>query len=122
MPTTKKTVKKAVKKAVTSAITTEKAAVKKAVKKVAPQSADAKAVTFEYFSPDSTSVYVAGTFNNWEMAKMKKDKSGTWKYSVELPEGDYQYKYVFEGVSWEVDGNAPSISTEFGLNNIIIVK
>ncbi len=120
-PAVKKTTTKkaATPKAAASTTTIKKTTAKKATTKKAPVKADA---VFEYFSPDSSSVYVAGTFNNWEMAEMKKDKTGNWKFKAKLPTGDHQYKYVFEGVSWEIDSDAPSITTEFGLNNIISVK
>ncbi|MGL1933770.1 MAG: glycogen-binding domain-containing protein [Fibrobacterales bacterium] len=124
--------KKAAPKAAAKTIT-KKAPVKiaaKATTTAAPKAAATKApaktttksdASFEYFSPESSSVYIAGSFSNWEMKKMKKDKTGNWKYKAKVPKGEHQYKYVFEGVSWEIDNSAPTVNTELGLNNIIKV-
>ena len=114
MATTKTATKKVATKTATPKKTPAKEATKKSVEKTEAE--------FNYFSPDSSIVYVAGTFNNWKMVKMKKDKTGNWKYKAKLPQGEHQYKYVFEGVSWEIDETAPAVTTELGLNNLLIVQ
>ena len=121
---TKKAVTKkaAVKKVATKKVATKKVATKTATKKVVAKSVETKSTTFEIFSPDSNDVFLAGSFNGWEMLDMKKSKSGVWSVKVSLSVGEHQYKYVFEGISWEIDPAAPAISSEQGLNNLVIVK
>jgi hypothetical protein len=122
----KKTVEKAVKKAAKKA--TKKNS-KKVVKKVAKKAAKTsvaktgakKKVSLTYYSPDSGHVEIAGSFNSWKPQKMKKSADGVWSVSLTLPVGEYQYKYVFDGISWEVDSNAPSMNFDGVENNILKV-
>ena len=117
--TTKKTAKKVAAK---KTETTAKATTKKVAKKAAPKKSSTQEFTFEYYSPDSKDLFVAGTFSDWQMEKMKKNKNGVWTYKAKLPKGEFQYKYVFEGVSWETDPNAPAIQSEHGLNNLLVIE
>ncbi|MCK9181555.1 MAG: glycogen-binding domain-containing protein [Fibrobacteraceae bacterium] len=63
-------------------------------------------VVFNVYSPDSTSVEVAGEFNSWTPEKMKKGNDGVWTLKKALAAGSYQYKFVFDG-SWEIDQANP---------------
>lgn len=78
------------------------------VKKVAAKTAkkELKEVVFNVYSPDSKQVEVAGEFNNWTPAKMKKGEQGVWSLKKKLAAGTYQYKFVFDG-SWEIDQANP---------------
>ncbi len=97
----------------------KKATDKKATaKKASPTSALVEA-DFSYYSPESSKVYLAGSFNGWALQEMKRDDDGTWTLHAELEKGEHQYKYVFDGVSWEIDPNAPTVTGEFGANNLI---
>jgi len=124
-PAEKKVVKKAAKKASSKvAKKVAKKAVKKVAKKAATKTTKAgakKKVTLNYYSPDSGHVEIAGSFNDWKPQKMKKSADGVWSVSLTLPVGEYQYKYVFDGISWEVDSNAPSMNFDGVENNILKV-
>jgi hypothetical protein len=86
----------------------------KAAPKAAPKKAAAKPVlivdeAFEVFSPDSKTVLLAGSWNNFDAkkaTKLKKSKGGNWAASVKLAPGEYQYKFIFDG-SWEADPKNP---------------
>jgi hypothetical protein len=82
-----------------------------------------KEVEFRIYSPASLKVAVAGSFNEWspENGKMKKSPDGFWSTKLKLNAGEYEYKYVYDDSSWEVDPNMPSRTCEHGLNNIITV-
>ena len=100
-----------VKSAVKKVSTTKKAVAEKKttpVKKSAPKATKSvlQEVVFNVYSPDSKSVEVAGEFNNWAPAKMKKDEQGVWSFKKKLASGTYQYKFVFDG-SWEIDQANP---------------
>ncbi|MDR1759050.1 MAG: isoamylase early set domain-containing protein [Fibrobacter sp.] len=111
---TKASPAKSAKKA--SAVATPKAAASKGKTAAAAKSAKAakapkkNATVFSVFAPDCKSVCVAGEFNSWNPAKgkMKKDKSGNWTASVDLPAGDHQYKLVFDEIYWETDKSNPN--------------
>lgn len=52
---------------------------------------------------------LVGDFNDWDPANavtLKKQKDGSHKAIVELQEGEYQFKYIFDGSQWENDWEA----------------
>ena len=107
--TTAQTATKTTEKTAPAKKTAVKTVAKTTVKKAAPK-ASKKAleeVVFNVYSPDSKSVEVAGEFNNWTPAKMKKGEQGVWSVKLKLAAGTYQYKFVFDG-SWEIDQANPN--------------
>lgn len=107
--TTAQTATKTTEKTAPAKKTVAKTVAKTTVKKAAPK-ASKKAleeVVFNVYSPDSKSVEVAGEFNNWTPAKMKKGEQGVWSVKLKLAAGTYQYKFVFDG-SWEIDQANPN--------------
>ena len=81
-----------------------------------------KAATFEYYAPSARSVSVAGTFSNWDakMSPLKKDKNGTWKTTLSLASGRYEYRYLVDG-NWESDQRpVESVPNTFGSWNCVI--
>lgn len=105
---TKKVAEKDAPKAAPKAAPAKKTVAKTTVKKVSPKATkkELKEVVFNVYSPDSKSVEVAGEFNNWTPAKMKKGEQGVWSIKQKLAAGTYQYKFVFDG-SWEIDQANP---------------
>ena len=123
--------KPAAKSACKCAAKGEKAAEKKAAPakkiapKAAPKAAAAKTVEFSCFSPASGIVELAGDFNGWIPSRnpMKKDAQGNWSAKVKLQPGRYFYKFVYDGVAWEIDQNAPAMADMEGhLNSVIDVE
>ena len=92
-----------------SAAKTVKAPAKKAAAKATKATAPKKvAVEFVVDCPLATTVSVAGTFNNWtvDADKLKKDKkTGLWVVKISLAPGDYEYKFVCDGVNWDAGDN-----------------
>ena len=83
----------------------EKAPAKKAAKPAAPKKV---AVEFVADCPLATTVSVAGSFNNWavDVDMLKKDKkTGLWVAKISLVPGDYEYKFVCDGVNWDAGDN-----------------
>jgi 1,4-alpha-glucan branching enzyme len=70
-------------------------------------------------------VFLAGDFNQWQpqTKPMTKSKDGSYRASVKLPPGEYQYKFVVDGV-WFNDPQAESqvINRHGTLNSVIRVK
>jgi len=100
------------------------APVKAAAAKTAPAKAAQKVpVLFEKFSPDSRSVEIVGSFNAWTLGKtpLKRDKNGVWSAKVPLDPGTYEYKFVFDGLTYEADPGKEQIWGPFGANNILVV-
>lgn len=76
----------------------------------APKATAPKKVAVEFVAdcPLATTVSVAGTFNNWtvDADMLKKDeKTGLWVAKISLVPGDYEYKFVCDGVNWDAGDN-----------------
>lgn len=96
---------------------------------VAPKAAHAaqrpveKPVEFSLDQPQARSVAVAGTFNDWEgnRTPLRLDSEGTWKATVWLPAGRYEYRFVVDG-QWISDpGARESVQNTFGSTNSVLV-
>lgn len=62
-----------------------------------------KRVKFELNADEDNTVYVAGSFNDWNPKKNKLTfKDGIFATSVLLPRGRYEYKFVVND-TWCVD-------------------
>lgn len=84
--------------------------------------AETLAIVFEYFAPNAASIFLCGSFNNWnEVATpLCKDRTGRWKVKVELPLGRHQYRYLIDG-QWKNDQRpAELVDNQVGSQNCII--
>ena len=100
--------------------TTVKKATTKAAKPVE------KSVTFTVHAESGKTVYLAGTFNNWDPTGKKmleKKGNGVYSVAIKLAPGTYQYKFVIDG-TWCADPeNRDFVQNDHGtLNSVITVK
>jgi 1,4-alpha-glucan branching enzyme len=73
--------------------------------------------------PQAQSVAVAGTFNDWDLSRtpMSPGPKGTWKVTVWLPAGRYEYRFIVDG-QWMSDPNAREyVQNTFGSTNSVLV-
>ena len=72
---------------------------------------------------NAKNVYVAGSFNNWEQGKigMKKTADG-WSVPIILPAGNYDYRFIVDGVGITDPRNPMSDIQDKQLNSFIAVK
>ena len=80
-------------------------------------------VEFIIRQPQARSVAVAGTFNDWDgnRTPLRLHAEGTWKTTVWLPGGRYEYKYVIDG-QWISDpGARESVQNAFGTTNSVLI-
>jgi 5'-AMP-activated protein kinase regulatory beta subunit len=78
-------------------------------------------VHFTLTTRAAQAVYLVGDFNDWNEAShpMKQDADGTWKKTVVLAPGTYQYKYLVDG-GWQEDPANPNrCRNQFGTYNCI---
>ncbi len=55
-------------------------------------------ITFCVPAKDAKKVEVAGDFNKWKSAELKKFKNGNFKAQFNLPiDKEYQFKYIIDG-------------------------
>jgi len=83
-----------------------------------------KRVTFKFKAPkEAQEVKLCGSFTNWEQGAivMKKGKTGEWKAQVSLLPGEYEYKFLADGV-WYADPAATRQAfNSFGTQNSVRV-
>jgi len=76
------------------------------------------------YSPDGPvkQVCLAGSFNNWQPASMKKQKNGVYALELKMPKGQHEYKFVVDG-DWQSDPeNADTVQNALGtVNSVVIV-
>lgn len=90
---------------------------------MANQASGKKKLTFSYAGPAKDSVLLAGDFTGWQQAPLalKKDKKGTWKKTVSLPPGRYEYRLLVDG-EWRDDPQcANRCPNQFGGQNCVCV-
>ena len=77
-------------------------------------------VSFEFYAPESKKVQVAGTFNDWKPASLKKGNDGKWRLALDLAPGRYEYRYFVDG-TWQNDQRqCECVPNEFGTWNCIL--
>lgn len=117
MKATKTTTKKQTPKACSKTAKTAKCAPKKAI---------AKNVTFTVHADKGKAVYLAGEFNKWNPTAKKmayKAKRGLYETTVKLAAGQYQYKFVIDGIWCADPENVNAIANDQGtFNSIVDVK
>jgi 1,4-alpha-glucan branching enzyme len=82
----------------------------------------AKKIDFEYFAPQAKQVQLAGTFNDWNPSRteLKKDRSGTWRITLLLAPGKYEYRYLVDQ-SWQNDQRpVECVPNVFGTWNCVV--
>lgn len=58
-----------------------------------------KSVEFSCVAPKAKSVFVAGTFNDWnpESAPLSFATNGKWSTTLKLAPGHYEFKFIVDG-------------------------
>ncbi len=102
------------------------AAKKPCARKVAAPKATEKSVTFTVRADVGKSVYLAGSFNQWNPTGKKmldKKDEGVYTTSIKLAPGRYEYKFVIDG-TWCADPeNLDFVQNEHGtLNSVVVVS
>ena len=82
-----------------------------------------KPVEFILRQPQARSVAVAGDFNNWEASRtpMKASPEGSWKATVWLPAGRYEYRFVVDGEWCDDPLNPMRSSNALGAQNCVLI-
>jgi len=81
-----------------------------------------KRINFTLFAPKAQNVFLAGDFNGWNTYShpLKKDFQGTWKTSINLIPGRYEYRFLVDG-QWQNDPNCTNFTpNSFGSENCLL--
>ncbi len=81
-------------------------------------------VQFSIDSPDAREVRVTGEFTNWsrEGIPLERDAAdGVWKAVVDIRPGEYEYRFIVDGVWVRDPGNKDYVRNEFGQENSLLI-
>ena len=79
-------------------------------------------VRFAFTQDGAGKVQLAGDFNRWAPAAMRKQKDGSFTTTLDLRPGTYEYKFVVDG-QWTVDpdNSAWALNPHGTLNSVVVV-
>jgi 1,4-alpha-glucan branching enzyme len=95
---------------------------KKKVVKPAKSTIHRKRVTLVLKAPNAKAVYLMGDFNQWNQKAhpMKKEADGTWKKTIMVQPGRYEYRFLVDG-QWRNDPANDQICPNcFGTENNVL--
>lgn len=81
-------------------------------------------ITFTFHAPEARSVGLAGTFNGWhpEANPLERSASGDWAARLMLRSGQYQYRFVADGIWTSDPGAQKSAANPYGgFNSVLTV-
>ncbi len=84
----------------------------------------AEGVLFVLDAPDAREVAVTGEFTNWsrEGIAMQRDPGdGLWKVVVDITPGEYEYRFIVDGVWVRDPNNRDYVRNEFGQENSLLI-
>ena len=81
-------------------------------------------VEFRFLRPRASEVFVAGSFNEWNIsaAPMRPAGDGWWRAVLRLADGEYQFRYVADG-QWFTDYAANGVErSRHAWNSMLLVR
>lgn len=81
-------------------------------------------VMFTLDAPGAARVCVTGEFNNWSREGRpltRDDSDGLWKTVINIPPGEYEYRFVVDGLWIRDPNNHEYTRNEFGQENSVLV-
>ena len=91
--------------------------------KAAPTRSATVKARLEFVKPDAQSVFVAGSFNDWNPSRtpLSRTREGKWVGELTGISGRHEYLFVVDG-QWLPDPNArESVQNPFGGRNSVLV-
>ncbi|MEE9271349.1 MAG: AAA family ATPase [Candidatus Krumholzibacteria bacterium] len=80
-------------------------------------------VLFTLDEREATSAAVTGEFTNWsrEGISMERDPQGVWKVVLDIQPGEYEYRFIVDGVWIRDPNNVDYTRNEFGQENSLLI-
>ncbi|NTV12963.1 MAG: glycoside hydrolase family 13 [Desulfobulbaceae bacterium] len=112
-----------IKPAPKAAIPAKTAPIPTASTKTTPKSSERPSTEFSLFAPEAKEVLLTGEFCNWdgEGCRMRRFKDGSWKKSLKLKPGRYEYRFVVDGHWWTDPENPERQQNPFGQDNSVLI-
>jgi chromosome partitioning protein len=81
-------------------------------------------VMFTLDAPGAAEVAVTGEFTRWSrqgVTLVRDERDGLWKAVVDIEPGEYEYRFIVDGVWMRDPGNQDYVRNEFGQENSLLV-
>ncbi|MBI4279278.1 MAG: isoamylase early set domain-containing protein [Armatimonadetes bacterium] len=80
-------------------------------------------VFYPHHVPQAPRVSVAGDFNGWDVTAMPMMRApdGSWRATIDLPPGEYQYKFYVDGTWWNDPHDHKRLPNPWGSENSVII-
>jgi chromosome partitioning protein len=81
-------------------------------------------VLFTLDAPGASSVELTGEFTGWSPDGVRMDRDGSdglWKVTLDLEPGEYEYRFIVDGVWIKDPRNVDSVLNEFGQENSLLI-
>jgi len=81
-------------------------------------------ILFVINAPNAQNLYLTGEFTNWSregISMEKEEKTGFWKAVLHLEPGEYEYRFIVDGVWIKDPNNTDSVLNEFGQENSLLI-
>jgi 1,4-alpha-glucan branching enzyme len=74
-------------------------------------------------APRARSVSLAGDFNGWNVTAtpMARGEDGSWRATMELPPGEYEYKFYVDGTWWNDPHDHKRVPNPWGSENSVVM-
>jgi hypothetical protein len=81
-------------------------------------------VQLEIKVPEAQEVHLSGSFNRWRVGEhpLTKISDQVWRFDGELPQGEYQYKFVLDKKIWFLDMNRERVIDKTGVSHSISIQ
>lgn len=82
-----------------------------------------KKAVFTLNAPAAKQVQIAGDFTGWQQSpvELKQLKDGSWKTTISLEPGRYEYRFIVDG-DWQDDPGCKVHSpNSFGSENCVLI-
>ena len=72
--------------------------------------------------PGTSSVYLVGSFNNWDPVKlpMAKNKDGSFRKKMTLKPGRHEYKFIADGIWLNDTDSQENVMNPYGTFNSVV--
>jgi 1,4-alpha-glucan branching enzyme len=93
-----------------------------AVKPTGTSKTVSPATEFSLYAPEAGEVLLAGNFCDWqgEKCRMRRGRDGSWKKSLKLKPGRYEYRFVVDGHWWTDPTNPQREQNPYGQENSVL--
>jgi len=81
-------------------------------------------VLFSIDAPSAENVYLTGEFASWSRNGISMDRDhsdGLWKVALKLEPGEYEYRFIVDGIWIKDPKNSDTVVNEFGQENSLLI-